>query len=418
MARIAQINFLICICFLANGCSNETATQPATQPVTNSSKNDIATATIVDRPPLTEAKCLAVAQLIDKLIEEEAQLEIGKLTDWQLFLNNTMQGIPATNRGRLAYQKRFLESKKADAGLLDRLTSVVENNGAYSFLRVNKTESQWQLVYRLMYENENFNYMLVILEPDDQGEAKIVDYFLWTVGNYFSEVMRPYPIAVAVKADPGFAKTLNQEDLLRVRYDKDVKQFTRDSINGNKEKAREAYERLPEELQNQNALLMVRLSAAQAENLEDETIATLQKMLDLHPNEGWVSLMEYSIHLRKGETDEALKCLDRVDAAIGEDDYLNFYRAQIYLLKNDYEKANAFCDLAAAAEDDLMAPCWLKLSIALTADDHKGTLSALKYIDEVSDVDWDDLTTSPDYAEFVKSDQFPLWKEYLAGDEH
>src|SRR5690606_37299958 len=108
------------------------------------------------------------------------------------------------------------------------------------------------------------------------------------------------------------------------------------------------YHELPETLQTDKTLLLVRIiAAARAEDWDDYASA-IDVFKQRYPDEAAVDLMSIDVLVRDKKFDEIQAAIDRIDKAVGGDPHLDAVRASIYFLANDLVSAEKYSLKAAA----------------------------------------------------------------------
>src|SRR5947209_8172511 len=91
---------------------------------------------------------------------------------------------------------------------------------------------------------------------------------------------------------------------------------------GEPKKALQAYEQLPPAFKGNKKFLVMRLQAAKAVS-DDEYVRAVEGLRTHYPQGTSTDLFSMDGYLLTGQWDQALACVDRVDAAVGGDPYLD-----------------------------------------------------------------------------------------------
>lgn len=94
---------------------------------------------------------------------------------------------------------------------------------------------------------------------------------------------------------------------------------------------------------------------------------------------------------------------------------LDVLRANIQLARGNLVEAHKFANAARTTHPELNDVYWLEVNIALKEMNFDEVLANLKKLKSKFNFAIADLTTLPDYAEFVKSPQYKEWLEYEKG---
>ena len=125
-----------------------------------------------------------------------------------------------------------------------------------------------------------------------------------------------------------------------------------------------------------------------------------------HGREKGVDLILIDALLLQKQYAEALASIDRVDAALGGDPYLDVMRANVLLTSGDLEKAKAAARRAVERDPALPEAYWSLLSISLVQNDHAETTRLLETVRDQLEIELADLTTLPDYARYIQTVEY------------
>src|SRR5262249_19553164 len=145
---------------------------------------------------------------------------------------------------------------------------------------------------------------------------------------------------------------------------------------------------------------------------EKDYIAAMEQFRKLYPDDAWIDLISIDYFLLKNQYDEGLEAIDRVDAWIGSDPYLNVIRCNVLIAANQFDKAKAAVDKALKEEPDLQRAYWARITVSLRERSFDETLEWLKKVVQNCNITVEDLTQTPAYSDFVKSPQHAEWKEW------
>jgi hypothetical protein len=95
---------------------------------------------------------------------------------------------------------------------------------------------------------------------------------------------------------------------------------------------------------------------------------------------------------------------------------LNYLRASLAIERGDRAEARRLAKLVTDQETTFEPAYLVLIGLALQDNRHEETLEWLKKSHERVGTAFQDLTTVPEYARFVKSPQFKEWLKYLEED--
>ena len=89
---------------------------------------------------------------------------------------------------------------------------------------------------------------------------------------------------------------------------------------------------------------------------------------------------------------------------------LNLPRSNVALKRGDLAGARSLAEQAARREPTLCAAHQQLLVVALQANDHAETLRLLRLLRDQFKMSFPDLSKSPEFAEFIKTDEYRQWR--------
>jgi hypothetical protein len=116
----------------------------------------------------------------------------------------------------------------------------------------------------------------------------------------------------------------------------------------------------------------------------------------------------------KGRYAELVAAIDKLDAAVGGDPFLDFQRAAVAVKRNDLPAANRLLDWVIAAEPTLSMPYFNRIDLALKAKDYATVARLLTAAEQYAGVRWDSFEKVPIYADFLKSPEYAKWSRQHA----
>ncbi len=289
-------------------------------------------------------------------------------------------------------------------------TTIVASNaqydGTYRFLRMLPGEPVRALFRHA--GDDGLNYHELYLRRDDDGAIAIIDVMPYATGRRFSATLRASYLNALATQDRSLVDRLLRsdpytlEDFLRIGE-------VVNKLESDPEGALEVSEELHETLRQGTMVQMLRVQAA-ASVSDEAHLAALSEFKSLHPDFPGLTLILIDYHLLRGEHAEALAYVDRVDAMVLGDPFLDVLRGRICLLANETDEARAAAERALERDPSLgYEVAWLSLDIALTTRDHATTLAFLVALEDEHGIEWSDLTTVDSFAAFVGSPEHETW---------
>jgi predicted Zn-dependent protease len=114
-------------------------------------------------------------------------------------------------------------------------------------------------------------------------------------------------------------------------------------------------------------------------------------------------------YMLSGQLDEAHRTIDRLDQSVGGDPYLAVFHGEIFCRQNRFADAVAAARRAIAADRSMQSAYETLLRASLGAQDFSATTDALLALEQQFALNFRDLRGVAEYAEYVKSAEYPRW---------
>lgn len=338
--------------------------------------------------------------------------QVNALIDWQAIVDSATDGLgdsPELQQARRDFAAGFISSVTKETGFAGAIVQAIKDGGSYDFLRSLNVDKSQRVLFRLLLENGGVNYHEFLVARTADGTVRAVDYYTAAQGELVTEMIRRnfLPEANLAKEDEA---NLAETDKAHITGGPLMLRMINYFHQGEYSKALKTYDAMPDVLQREKVVLLPRIAAAQQLG-GDEYRAALADLQKFHPNDRCVDLLSIDAHLFNEDYDQALACIDKVDKSVGGDPYLHVLRAGVYVNQKKYDKANEAAEKAVAEEPQLISAYWTLINIALTEKKFDRVVELLNTIEREFTIEFADLTTIEDYAEFVKSPEYKAWIE-------
>lgn len=301
-------------------------------------------------------------------------------------------------RWRKAFQAK---SSRAGHRFVTGLSGTLERGGELTLVRVRKVAGETRVVLRLVHADGTLNYHEMPLFRDASGFVRAPDIYDYASGEYLSDTLRRL-FLTGVATDPNLVQTLAGKENPVIAAAAHYKVLVEKIHAGDGKGAVEAYNRIPAELRRDKAVMLSYVMAAS--KISDAAyVRAIEEFRAAFPNEKRLDLIFMDGHLLARRYDEALRCIDRVDEALGGDPYLDVVRSRVYLDRGDLDKAQELAVRVSTREPELEDGWWAQVDVSLVRKDFARTAKLLAHLRDRLEVELDDLTKHPAYADFVKS---------------
>ena len=176
------------------------------------------------------------------------------------------------------------------------------------------------------------------------------------------------------------------------------------------QKVVDLYRDLPEEIQHSNVVMLLRCQAA-AQLGEAESTAAFDDYRKYLPNNSAVELLALDYHFNRKEYAATRQAIARLSKRLGGDPYLFVLVGSSYLGEGKLDEAAKAIQRAIDAEPTLANAYFAKINVSLQQKDYPAVRAALEGVEAHTPVRMsvEKVQQIPDYAEFVKSDDFKEW---------
>ncbi|NQT36710.1 MAG: hypothetical protein HQ581_04425 [Planctomycetes bacterium] len=398
-------------CFAGCG-GNESSRQPVKEPVEKPSEEPVEPKAASTWENPTEEECLQLARTMEEALQTGDAKAFNDGIDWDALLERATVGVFGTEEERRSFCSGGKRSMRGGRGLAQRLVDEANSGGSYRLLRIRQRDGQQRALFRQLGPGGsglNYHELILVRRPD--GQVKVVDGYSYVPAELFSKSLRRSFLPLTAGRSGKVRKTLSRQDQELMKYVSQFLELSAAVKDGRGEEALDIYNALPESLRQDKNNLILRLQAASAVD-EPTYAAAIEAFRRYHPNDPCLDLVLIDDHLMKGKYDEALASIDRLDKAVGSDPYLNVMRAGAYSEMQDYAKAKQCVRQAIEADDTLINAHWALVNISLDEKDFAETTRLMKTIADRFEFEANDLTTEPEYAEYVKSPHYQEWLDW------
>ena len=294
----------------------------------------------------------------------------------------------------------------------------VHAGGTFTFLRVVTVDGQPRALIRLILPDQSVGYHELMLTRFPDGQIGVQDMFTFATGEMLSQSMRRMFLSLGVRTEPGISERLTAWEKLYAQHGSRVVSISNDVQQGRFEQALSTYRQLPTELKQDRTIQLLGLIAARGIG-GDEYVAMLDEVRK--DNRGGTAGDLFSIEYfrLKGQQEECLGCIERLDEAVGGDPYLTYLRGTIFFEGARYAGARAEFEKAIEQEPTIQGAYWSRITVALKEQNHADTLDWLQKTVEKFNVvvEEQDMRANDDYTSFIQSPQFGEFIEWYKSRE-
>jgi hypothetical protein len=310
--------------------------------------------------------------------------------------------------------------KKVRADLhngLDRAAMIMSSNLANSkrmtFVRSHSVNHEHRALIRVDMGESGLSYLDFILDKDEQGAVKIVDWHDFAQGQFYSDSLRQTLILILPHNEMLIRTILGMPavDQETVEQFSELARLSRDRKYG---QWLEKYRDLPDNLKYSRIVLVTRALIASATENGNEYRLALQDVNRYLGEDPSLSLMLIDHYLLERDYKAAHRALAKLDEYTGGDAAVDFLKANICLTEKNYTQSLRHAQMAVK-KDANFEDAYLTLLVAsLYSKQYEiavQTMDRLEYNFGYI-FDPEDISSLDGYEEFSKSLVFAAWKAH------
>lgn len=310
-----------------------------------------------------------------------------------------------------------VEKSKSKFSFRDELLGEIKKGGKYTLLRTRMVEGRQRVTMRLTGSDDDLNYHEFLLRRDANGRVVAEDIYIFMTGEMLSSTLRRLVFnLLPAGGAQGLLEKLKGADQAYLNSLRDVMRFSTAAKAGRNKDAMAIYRKLPEELQNDKAMILMAIMVAQKADDDDEYLAGMERFRKAYPKDPAIDFISIDYYVLKKQYGKAIESIQRVEKAVGGDPYLQILTAVVLNQSGKAAEAKPLVEKAVQADPKLAFGYWVRVTISLGEKNHADTLTWLKKIVEtgIAEIDADSIQKADGYAEFAKSPEFQKLKKWLA----
>jgi tetratricopeptide (TPR) repeat protein len=332
--------------------------------------------------------------------------------NWDRIVDKALEvpDLPGLAAVRRQFKHGVLLQLKRNGALTTKINAAIKQGCSYRALRIEVEADPPAVMFRLKQTKPDaLNYHRFLLARNAAGEVVADDFYVFLSGETMSETLRRTWLPIArqsVKSEVEKRTTPVEPWVASLDA---IDQIHKMLMQDRHAEVLDTYRKLPEAVRKDKAVLLLRMTAAQAVS-EEEYRKSLEDMRTYLPNDPATDFLSIDGYALQKQYDEAVKCLDRTNEQV-RDPLLLARRASLLLLAKNVAEARKSVQEAIRGEPDLSDGYTVALDVALADQNHDETAAFLDILNKTFGYKWKDLRTVPIFAEFVKSPQYAAWAE-------
>jgi tetratricopeptide (TPR) repeat protein len=302
-------------------------------------------------PRVSQEQAQEFARQFVEAIHQHDAAALDALFDWEAILDIGMAGIDSPAGQRQAFRKGFLSAQRSSGGMARELTRPELRSA--KLLRTRVRDQRTTTLIRILADEGAMVYCEPLLTESADGRVRAVDIYLFSSGETLSATIRRGHVATAAHANRTFLERLSGVEGDYAKHAVEIQAMGRAAAAGEGQKALAIFEKLPDSLQRDKSMLLLRIRAAQS--VDEKTYASaIEALRQAHPRDPAGLFHALDQHALAGEWEKTLTAVDRLDRAVGGDPYMQVMRGNCLMALGRFAEARAAAKAALAEEPDLV----------------------------------------------------------------
>lgn len=353
---------------------------------------------------VTAAECEAFGRQIEQHAARGDFAYYADAIDWGALIERSVP--PGILEPKDYEEIKYVMSK----GARERAEVLAKSYIVFKFLRTKQVGQEMRVLCRFELTGSGFMHQELIIDRGSNGQPRIVDTYLYLFGEKLSDVLRPFALPLIARKNKSAAERLAGNASEFVEAEPVWFEMARLLRSGRYLGVLVNYDQLPTSVQKDKFLLWYRLKAAQA--LDDEDyLKTVDLWRHYYPDDVSSDMVSLDALTLRKQYAEALRCVDRLDKALGGDPYLDVHRAYLWILMNDPARAKAAAQRAFEAEPTRLDAGLCVLSLLATEDNDDECVAWLNKMQSAGGLSKDRLAEEIETSHMLL--RFPVSQAYL-----
>jgi hypothetical protein len=259
--------------------------------------------------------------------------------------------------------------------------------------------------------DRGLSYLDFILDKDEHGAVKIIDWHDYAQGQLYSDSMRQALVLMMPQNEMLIRKLLNMSEV----DEKTVEQFSelaRLSRGKKYEQWLEKYKELPDKLKYSRIVLVTRALITSAMEYSNEYHLALKDVKRYIGDDPALSLLLVDYYLLERDFKAAHRALDKLYDFTGGDAAIDFLKANICLTEKNYPQSIRYAQIAVKKDANLEDAYLTLLVASVYSKQYEITVNTLDHLEFNFGYEFepDEIARLSGYEEFSRSLLFTAWK--------
>lgn len=348
---------------------------------------------------------MATETFIDDLRAGDLE-RAGARVDWSTMIERAARGLELPQEVLDEFERGFRAAAMTPTGLLGSIAGGLAAGGTLTTIHFREVAGEPSAVLRVLGE-DGVNYLELVFAAD-ASPPLIVDVYPFAAGELVSESARTVLVAIAAERSKSLLERLIPGSGHFQAGIEGIQAMQSEFVEGRFDRVLALHADLPESFATGKSALLLRLQASMRVSREEHE-KTLALFREHHPASPATDLLSIDYYLFREEHEKSLACVDRLDRRVGGDPYLHVLRAGIHFDNGNSTAAADHARKAIAADESLVEAYWTLVTVSLAREQYDLTVDTLERLEEVFLMEFNDFSEIPEFAGFVKSEEYARW---------
>lgn len=329
-------------------------------------------------------------------------------------LSNILQNLVTEVAAPDSFKTGFINGVEKSLNIGEQIVGSLGIEGNYKLLRINNFPERPTAVFRLI-SREGLNYHEIYLNQPEEGDTtiQIQDFYIYMGAQVFSTTLKRLYLSSlpdSTNASITSKKDTSTVEKAFVSHLSEIEEIGKMILNESHNKALDKINSLPQILQKDKMILIMRVNVAfNADSLlYEQAVADFKKY---HPKDPVIELMALDFSFLKGNYTRSLVAIDHLNEKVGNDPYLNVMKADIYQDLKQWDTAEKLLHLAIEEEPDNEEAYWSLVLLYLDQEKYPETVEIFGTMYEKFQLNPAETLIKDQYQEFWSSDAYKQWAE-------
>lgn len=355
-------------------------------------------------PTITPAEVDQFAAKLSEAVSAKDMAAFTRLVDLPAMADRAVAGLGLPPSQEQAYAQGLVQGLKQHGNFMQQLNP--DGQATYDLTKTLDQDGETVARFRLV-SVQGVNFHDFTLTKRD-GTVRATNLMIFLSGETLSDTWRRTLLPVIKEQNKNWLQKLATSESEFVQALPQFEKFSQQVAGGDATGALETYAQMPKSMQQDPMVMLLRYRAA-SDVSEEAVIAAAEAFREAHPDSGSIDLLMVDVHFLKGNFDEAVACLDRVQQVVGRDSYLSFLAGNAWHQKGDIAAAMERLTTATTLEPTVQDAFWLLAAIAMEQQNFQLTADTLTKVEQQFEVEWNNLRELPEYADFAASEEGQAW---------